>query len=89
MNEWGELEDDAEEEKLKISALESGNVIKRADYLAQVLFVWIMQMLLCIVLIDEIIFGDGMREGIASYPGYWVVISRFVCCIVLHMALQD
>lgn len=34
MNEWGELEDDAEEEKLKISSLESGNVIKRADYLA-------------------------------------------------------
>jgi hypothetical protein len=43
---------------------------------------------LCVILTKEIVQNSG--ETLANYPtNFWVIISRFVCAIVLHMQLQD
>jgi hypothetical protein len=41
-----------------------------------------------VILFKEIITISG--STLASYPpNFWVIISRFICAIVLHMQLQD
>jgi hypothetical protein len=66
--------------------LVSGHVLQRADYLAQVIFVWMVQMVLCVILMYEIINGGTLTV----YPnGFVVVVSRFLCAVVLHMSLQN
>ena len=80
----GEDESPDEKKKKQLQKLISGHVIQRADYLAQVLFVWIVQMGLCVILTTEIVLQSA--ETLSTYPQtFWVIISRFVCAIVLHM----
>lgn len=68
----------------------AGHVVQRADYLAQVIFVYLVQMLLCVILLNEIMFGPDVMTTLGAYPNnYWLIISRFVCAIVLHMCCQD
>lgn len=56
--------------------------------MAQTFFVWFSQIALCIIMTIEI-FKQGV-ETIALYPSnYCVIISRFVCSIVLHMQQQN
>ena len=45
-------------------------------------------MLLVILLISELVRSYAETLGVYP-PTYWVVISRFICGIVLHMQLQD
>ena len=87
VNEWGEDEEEVKEEDRRRKRLMSGHVIQRADYLSQVVFVWFVQMLLCSILIWEILNGPDRLTLIGAYPAdYWLIISRFVCAIVLHMS---
>lgn len=89
VNEWGEDEEEVKEEDRRRARLISGHVVQRADYLSQVIFVWFVQMLLCAILLWEICRGPDMPTLIGAYPAnYWLIISRFVCAIVLHMSSQ-
>jgi hypothetical protein len=89
VNEWGEDEEEVKEEDRRRKRLMSGHVIQRADYLSQVVFVWFVQMLLCFILSWEILFGPDRSTLIGAYPAdYWLIVSRFVCAIVLHMSSQ-
>ena len=62
---------------------------KRALYLSQVIVVWSSQMLLSVLLTYEILSSSNF-EVLSAYPSsMWIVVSRFICAIVLHMCLQD
>lgn len=89
MDEFGESESEKpDERKRKLQELISGHGLQRADYLAQCIFVFLVQILLVILLMTELI--SSYETTLAVYPPtYWVIISRFVCGIVLHMQLQD
>jgi hypothetical protein len=50
--------------------------------------VFLVQILLVILLSLELISQYEVTLGVYP-PTYWVIISRFVCGIVLHMQLQD
>ena len=82
-NEFGEEEEEEDAAKVHTKLL-SGMQIQRADYFAQTFFVWFCQIALCVIMTVEII--KGAADSIALYPStYCVIISRFVCSIVLHM----
>ena len=88
-----ETDSEAEEldkRKLRIQNLISGHSIQRADYVAQVIFVWITQMMLCVILTYEMYINSiDDSNALCEYPtGFWVIISRFLCAIVLHMQLS-
>jgi len=85
-----EEEETHDARQLRIRKLISGHSIQRADYLAQVLFVWITQMMLCVILVVEMVRKSVTDSNtLCMYPaGFWVVMSRFLCAIVLHMQLQ-
>jgi hypothetical protein len=52
--------------------------------------VWIAQMLLASLLIIELTDKDTLMSTLGTYPkSKWIVIARFICAVVLHMALQD
>lgn len=85
-----EEEETHDARQLRIRKLISGHSIQRADYLAQVIFVWITQMMLCVILVVEMVRKSVTDSNtLCMYPaGFWVVMSRFLCAIVLHMQLQ-
>jgi len=52
--------------------------------------VWISQILLSSLITYEVLSDPEIIEALSTYPeNYWIVSARFVCGVVLHMALQD
>ncbi len=47
-------------------------------------------MLLASLLILELLDPSSMMDSLGAYPSSnWIVVARFICAVVLHMALQD
>jgi len=65
-DEFGEDEEPEDEKKTRIQQLVSGNTIARADYIAQTGFVYLVQIVLCLILIAELV--KNANETIALYP---------------------
>jgi hypothetical protein len=83
-----ELERKAEEEEKAKAA--NNEVQKQSVFLSQVMVVWVSQILLSGLITYEVLSDPDILEALSTYPeNYWIVAARFVCGIVLHMALQD
>lgn len=63
---------------------------KRAGFASSAIFVWLSQVTL-IWLINRQVLGNGNAyTNLGAYPTTtWIVMSRFICCVMLHLALND
>lgn len=62
-------------------------VQKRGLFMSQVVVVWSSQLLLSVLLTYEILSSSNI-DSLAAYPSsQWIVVARFICAVVLHMAL--
>lgn len=64
-------------------------VERHSQYLAQTLVVFGSQVLLCSLLVHDF-FDEEADSKINKMPSsVWIVSARFICCVILHMSLQD
>ena len=63
---------------------------KRASFATQTCLVWLSQVTLIWLINRQVLSNGNAYANLGSYPtSTWVVMSRFICCITLHLALND